>query len=123
MNYQKLWLWQHSLDVAIEIMETFQYSKNFSFKDQVFRSAISIPSNIAEAMTRDTPADRRRILYYAIGSCAELDTQLQIALRLKWIETEQREQWRRALRQIYVGLHRLRGKLEQSRDAGSARRL
>ncbi|EAQ31838.1 four helix bundle protein [Idiomarina baltica] len=123
MNYQKLWLWQHSLDIAIDIMETFQHSKNFSFKDQVFRSAISIPSNIAEAMTRDTPADRRRILYYAIGSCAELDTQLQIALRLKWIETKQREQWRRALRQIYVGLHRLRGKLEQSRDASSARRL
>ena len=123
MNYQKLWLWQYSLDIAIQIMEAFQHSKNFSFKDQILRSAISIPSNIAEAMTRDTPADRRRILYYAIGSCAELDTQMQIALRLKWIETKQREQWRRALRQIYVGLHRLRGKLEQSRDASSARRL
>ena len=56
-------------------------SKDFALKDQMNRSAISIPSNIAEGSERDSNPDFIRFLRYAKSSAAELRTQLYIHLK------------------------------------------
>lgn len=65
------------------------YIKNdFSLKDQLQRSAVSIASNIAEWADRDTQKDFLRFLYIARWSCSELKTQITIIKELDYIEIE-----------------------------------
>ena len=56
--------------------------------NQILRAAISIPSNIAEGQARHYSKEFRQFLYMALGSLAELDTQLTIAVELKYITNE-----------------------------------
>ena len=55
------------------------------------RSAISIPSNIAEGFNRLHKKDYRRFLNMALGSCAELETQTEIAFELNYLNNESRD--------------------------------
>jgi four helix bundle protein len=57
--------------------------KNYGLKDQMQRSAISIPSNIAEGAERDSDGDFIRFLRISKGSCGELRTQLYISERVQ----------------------------------------
>jgi len=57
---------------------------------QIRRSAISVPSNIAEGFRRYHNKEYKQFLYIALGSCAELETQITIAKNLKYI-TEDKE--------------------------------
>lgn len=63
-----------------------QFSKDFGLRDQVRRSAVSIPSNIAEGDERGTNKESVRFLYIAKGSLAELQTQLEIAHAVGYID-------------------------------------
>lgn len=80
-GYRQLIVWQKAKAVAVA---TYRFTgrdelaKDFSLKDQMRRSAVSIPSNIAEGEERGTDKDTSRFLYIAKGSCAELITQLEI---------------------------------------------
>jgi four helix bundle protein len=65
------------------------FSRDFALRDQVRRSAISIPSNIAEGFERESPSAFIPFLYYSKGSCGELRTQLYIAARLEYINRRQ----------------------------------
>jgi len=58
-------------------------SKNYGLKDQMQRSAISIPSNVAEGSERDSEGDFIRFLRISKGSCGELRTQLYIHERVQ----------------------------------------
>ena len=55
---------------------------------QIRRSAISIPSNIAEGFRRYHNKEYRQFLYISLGSCAELETQIAMAKNLKYINEE-----------------------------------
>lgn len=61
----------------------------FAFRDQMMRSALSIPSNIAEGSEKDSAADFSRFLRIAKGSAAELRTQLYLSSRLGILTKEQ----------------------------------
>lgn len=60
----------------------------FAFRDQMMRSALSIPSNIAEGSERDTVPDFSRFLRIAKGSAAELRTQIYLAARLELVPND-----------------------------------
>ncbi|AMV72488.1 four helix bundle protein [Desulfuromonas sp. DDH964] len=62
--------------------------RDFGFKDQVTRSGLSIPSNIAEGIERSLPADCIKFLRYAKGSCGELRTQVYIGMEIDYIQRE-----------------------------------
>ena len=81
-SYRDLVVWQKSRLLATEayrLCMTHSFERHRGLSDQIMRSAVSIPSNIAEGDERGTNKDALRFLQIARGSLAELETQLSIA--------------------------------------------
>ncbi|MGF1680371.1 four helix bundle protein [Photobacterium minamisatsumaniensis] len=91
MEYKKLNVWQQSFDLAVNVHQAINHCRDFGFKDQIRRSAVSVPSNIAEGEERETIKESVRFLYYAKGSCGELVTQLMLAKEFGYIEPQKVE--------------------------------
>lgn len=72
--------------IVYKITETFPKSELFGLTSQIRRCAVSIPSNIAEGCARFSDKDSAKFINIAVGSIAELDTQLQIAYNLGYIQ-------------------------------------
>ncbi len=77
-NFENLEVWKRGCRLAVDVCVSSSKSREFALKDQITRSAISIPSNIAEGAERSSDADFSRFLSYSKGSCGELRTQLLI---------------------------------------------
>ena len=77
-NFENLDVWKRACRLAVEVCVAFHKSRDYALKDQAQRSAISIPSNIAEGSERPSDVDFLRFLGYSKGSCGELRTQLLI---------------------------------------------
>ncbi len=89
-NFQKLRVWQLAKELAVKIYKLNSepaFSKDYGFKDQIQRSAVSIPSNIAEGDDLETDKQSIRHFYIAKGSTAELITQLIIASEIGYIHS------------------------------------
>jgi four helix bundle protein len=87
-NFKELHVWQLSKELAVRIYKLTQkpvFSKDYGLKDQIQRSAVSIPSNIAEGDNLDTDKQSIRHFFIARGSTAELRTQLIISLEIGYI--------------------------------------
>lgn len=87
-SYQELVVWQRAIELAKVIYEetkTFPRDEQFGLTSQIRRAAVSIPSNIAEGQARGQRADFCRFLRIALGSAAELHTQLILAQQLGYI--------------------------------------
>ncbi len=93
MDFEKLDVWKRSARLSADLYLHFADSRDFGFKDQITRSGLSVPSNIAEGMARPTANDRIRFLYIAKGSCAELRTQVYIGMEIGNIEREKGQLW------------------------------
>ena len=76
---ENLEVWRRSKDLAVAVYKATADSRDYGLRDQVTRSAVSVPSNIAEGYERHTPADKRHFYRVAKGSASELRTQLIIA--------------------------------------------
>ena len=90
-SYRDLLIWQKGIVLVkdiYEITKKFPKYERFILINQILRAAISIPSNIAEGQARHYSKEFRQFLYMALGSLAELDTQLTIAVELKYITNE-----------------------------------
>lgn len=88
MKFEQLDVWKRSSRLACDIYKATANCKDYGFKDQVTRSAVSIPSNIAERMERDSQADQARFLYYGKGSAGELVTQIYIGIEIGYLQKE-----------------------------------
>lgn len=81
-------VWKRGCRLAIEIYNATNnrsFDRDWGLRDQIRRSAVSIPSNIAEGYERESSAEFKRFLLIAKGSCGELRTQLYIAQALDYI--------------------------------------
>ena len=81
-SFEDLEVWQRGCRLTVDTFKAFATCKNFSFKDQIQRAALSIPSNVAEGSERGSTKDFAHFLNIAKGSCGELRTQLYIARKL-----------------------------------------
>jgi len=84
-SYRDLVVWQKSMDLVVEIYELtelFSKSEIYGLTSQIRRSAISIPSNIAEGKARGTRKDYKHFVTIAFASGAELETQIELSKRL-----------------------------------------
>jgi S23 ribosomal protein. len=91
-SYKDLTVWQKSMDLCVEIYEisqTFPSSEIYGLAAQVKRASVSIPSNIAEGASRNTTKEFIQFLYIANGSLSEVETQLELGVRLKFLKEEQ----------------------------------
>ena len=87
-SYKDLFIWQKSMVLVTgiyTITKTFPASEIYGLTSQLRRSAVSIPSNIAEGYGRNSTNDYKRFLQIAVGSLYELQTQVEIACNLKYI--------------------------------------
>jgi len=88
-DYKELDVWKKGIDLVIAIYEEikiFPKDERYALTDQIKRSVVSIPSNIAEGASRNTTKELIQFLYIARGSASELETQIIIAEKLGYIK-------------------------------------
>jgi len=78
-KFEDLEVWRKSVRLSIQIYQELKGCKDYGLRDQIQRSAVSVPSNIAEGYERNTNKEYIQFLHIAKGSCGELRTQLYIA--------------------------------------------
>jgi len=100
MRFEDLDVWKRAARLSADLFRAFSESREFAFRDQITRSALSIASNIAEGHERDTTPDYVRFLRYAKGSCGELRTQIHVGIEAGFIPREQGRQWLRESREL-----------------------
>jgi len=77
----------------VEIFKAHKECRDSGFKDQINRSSLSIPSNIAEGYERSTNKDATKFFYYAKGSAGELRTQIYIGMEIGYIHKQTGLSW------------------------------
>lgn len=90
-GFKDLIVWQKARDLALKVYrasEEGDLNRDFSLRDQMRRSAVSIPSNLAEGDERDTDKESVRFFYIAKGSLAELRTQIGIAYEIGYLKKQ-----------------------------------
>lgn len=91
-DYRQLKIWQKSMQVAediyLKIVMTLPREERFGLADQMRRSSISIPSNIAEGHARNSNKEFIHFLSISRGSIAELQTQLLFCNRVRYIHDD-----------------------------------
>jgi four helix bundle protein len=113
-NFKQLLVWQNGFDIAIQsfqLTRQFPPEVKFGLSSQITKSAISIPSNIAEGSSRASEKEYIRFLEIALGSSYELETQLLIAEAINYGPAELRDLLLKAVTQeqkMLIGfLHKL----------------
>lgn len=86
VKFEDLIVWQRGQDIAESIYSTFQNSKEYDFKNQIFRASVSISNNIAEGFDRNSRKEFVRFLYIALASNSEVKSMLYLAIRLRLVE-------------------------------------
>jgi len=90
-NYKELEIWRRSMDLVKRVYvesRSLPSNEKYGLTSQIRRSAVSIPSNIAEGCSRTSRKDFARFIELSIGSAFELETQLLIALETEMIKKE-----------------------------------
>ena len=94
-NYKELKVWQKSMDLVEKVYvltSTLPTEERYGLISQIQRSAVSIPSNIAEGAGRNSNKEFRNFLGIANGSTNELNTQLMLSIRIGYTKTNELEE-------------------------------
>ncbi len=94
--HRKLEVWKKSMELVAQVYSftaTFPRDERYGLVSQMRRSAVSIPSNLAEGAARRNDKELVQFLHVAMGSASELDTQLEIGRRLGFLSEQD---WARA---------------------------
>jgi four helix bundle protein len=111
-TYRDLDAWQGAMDLSesiYKLTQVFPDTERYGLISQLRRSSVSIPSNIAEGQARGTAGFGLNFLRVAIGSAAEVDTQLELARRLRFVTADATRAIDRQLervRQMLYGMRR-----------------
>lgn len=87
--HEKLDLWKRSIDFVVAIYrltDNFPKEEKFGLTSQLRRAAVSVAANVAEGAAKTSTKDFRRYLSNSQGSASEIETELQIALRLNYVD-------------------------------------
>jgi len=85
---------------VLKYIKYFKECKDFGFKDQITRSSLSLASNIAEGLEKESNKEKVRFIEIARGSNAELITQIYIGIEIEYIEKEIGLSWIKELNEI-----------------------
>lgn len=90
-NYRGLKVWQRGIDLVKKVYSVtreFPKHEQYALANQMQRSAVSVPSNIAEGQTRKSSKEFKQFLYIAQSSLSELDTQIVISQELGYLDNQ-----------------------------------
>ena len=116
-RFEELIAWQKARELTKSIYlltATDRFSRDFGLKDQIQRAAVSIMSNIAEGFERAGKAEFHQFLVIAKGSCAEVRSQLYIALDTGYITNDQFEKMHSQAEEVARIIGGLRASLKRS---------
>jgi len=85
-SFEDLEVWKKACNLAVKVYGCLKDCRDYGLKDQATRSSVSIPSNVAEGIERESTKETIHFLHIAKGSCAELRTQIYIAQRISLID-------------------------------------
>ncbi|MBU1083692.1 MAG: four helix bundle protein [Candidatus Omnitrophota bacterium] len=94
-DYKDLKIWQKGIEIADKIYtitDDFPKSELYGLTSQMRRAAVSVPSNIAEGFVRHYTKEYTQFLRLSLGSCAELETQLIISDKRKYVKNKKIEE-------------------------------
>lgn len=114
-NFKELKIWKESIELVkltYLLSNELPDNEKFGLKSQIQRSAVSIPSNIAEGSSRSSNKDFSRFLEIAVGSAYEVETQLLIASDLGFVNNEESEKIAGELNEIVKMISRFRTTLK-----------
>jgi four helix bundle protein len=87
-NFRDLEIWKKGIEIVKDTYgatRSFPRHEIFGLISQMHRCAVSIPSNVAEGFNRFHNKEYKHFLFVALGSCAELETQMEIAAELRYL--------------------------------------
>ncbi len=90
-SFRDLDVWKLGKEIVLDIYKatkSFPREELYGLSAQIRRAAVSVPSNVAEGFNRRHNKEYRQVLYIALGSCAELETQLEVCRELKYLFTK-----------------------------------
>jgi four helix bundle protein len=93
MAFEDLDVWKRSASLSADIYKELKQLTDYGFKDQITRSGLSIPSNIAEGTERSSDKEKVNFLSYAKGSCGELRTQIYIGMKINYLSKDKGNKW------------------------------
>jgi four helix bundle protein len=95
-SFRDLDVWNISIDFAKDLYQLsnrFPPDELYGLTSQVRRAAVSIPSNIAEGQSRNSPKEFKQFLFIALGSLGEIETQLIIANKIEYLSSDNLNSW------------------------------
>ena len=115
--HERLDAWKSAMELVeavYRITATFPAQEQYGLVSQMGRAAVSVPSNLAEGAARDGSREFARFLSIARGSLSELDTQYQIAIRLGFVNSDQKpvESLLERTSKLVSGLHKKMKEIE-----------
>lgn len=122
-NFRDLDAWplgMSAIEATYRLTERFPAGERFGLVAQMRRAAVSIPSNVAEGQAVRAASWSRRHVVIAIGSSAELDTQLEAAIRLGFVHGSEAKPLQELLSRLQQVLYGLRRHKERRLAAGAA---
>lgn len=99
-GFEGLEVWKRAVALSADVYRKLAKCSDYGFRDQITRSALSIPSSIAEGLERGSSPDRAKFLDYARGSCGELRTQAVVGTKAGFIESAVSAAWINESREI-----------------------
>ena len=106
-SFENLFIWQESRVLIRSIYKMMETCRDFGFKDQIQRSAVSIINNIAEGFESGSDAKYMNFLNISRGSCGEVRSMLYQCEDLGFCTKDEREQLQTQLRKITSGIVKL----------------
>lgn len=100
MAFEQLDVWKKSARLSADIYKALAKLRDWGFRDQITRSGLSIPSNIAEGYERSSEKENIRFFEYAKGSAGELRTQIYIGKEAGYINQDVALRWLSETKQI-----------------------
>jgi four helix bundle protein len=118
-NFEDLRIWQESRRLVREIYVAFMFCKDYSFRDQIQRSVISIMNNISEGFERRTKKDFSHFLDIAKGSSAEVKSMMYVAEDLQYLSPLEASVFRECLSELIISIGALASKLRKQESKNS----
>ncbi|HOM41740.1 MAG TPA: four helix bundle protein [Bacteroidales bacterium] len=106
-SYKELEVWKRSMDlveIIYKITQQFPQSEMYGMVSQLKRASVSVPSNIAEGASRQSTKEFIQFLNLANGSLSEIETLLELAIRLNYLENNNLQPHINHIRSMIFGL-------------------